>query len=64
MRLIATYAGPKVHAKVYRDIDWNEYRVKFYREGGLVYLHEADYHTNDKQEALDAADAWTTRETA
>ena len=63
MRLIATYAGPRVYAKVYRDIDWNEYRVKFYLGTGK-HLTEADYHTNDKQDALDAADAWTTRETA
>jgi hypothetical protein len=62
MRLIATYAGPKVHAKVYRDSDWNEYRVKFFE--GDKHRTESDYHTNDKQEALDAANSLTTKETA
>ena len=59
MRLIATYAGPKVHAKVYRDSDWNEYRVKFFE--GDKHLTEADYHTPDKRDALDVADSWTAR---
>lgn len=63
MRLIATYAGPRVYAKVYRDIDWNEYRVKFYLGTGK-HLTEADYHTDDKQDALWTADKWAAKDNA
>ena len=41
-------------AKVYRDVEWNEYRVKFYDTDGQHFVN-ADYHTDDKQEALDSA---------
>ena len=60
MRLIRTYAGPTCYAKVYRDVEWNEYRVKFH-VADTGYLTEADYHTDDKQDALDSAVAWTAR---
>ena len=40
-------------AVVYRDVEWNEYRVKFYRD--TVYQEEADYHDDDKQSAMDTA---------
>lgn len=59
MRLIATYAGSGVHAKVYRDSEWNEYRVKFYRYN--QHLTEADYHTPDKLDAIHTACSWTTK---
>jgi hypothetical protein len=40
-------------AKIYRDIDWNEYRVKFYFNGR--YNPDADYHTDDYGDALGTA---------
>jgi hypothetical protein len=39
--------------KVYRDNEWNEWRVIL-----LINMHEvkgADYHTDDRQDALDTA---------
>jgi hypothetical protein len=36
-------------AKVYRDSEWQEWRVKFYVDG--AHLVNADYHTNDKVDA-------------
>lgn len=55
MRLISTIhkAAAEVTAKIYRDTEWQEYRVKFYREG--QHLQNADYHTDDKQDAIDTA---------
>lgn len=38
-----------LQTKVCRDSEWNEYRVKFYRNG--TYQEEADYHTDDKSDA-------------
>lgn len=40
-------------AKVYKDTSWNEYRVRFFKEGN--YLPKCDYHTNDEQDARDTA---------
>lgn len=39
--------------KVYRDSEWQEYRVRSYPNGKLYA--PADYHTTDKQDALDTA---------
>lgn len=36
-------------ATVYRDAEFNEYRVKFYQDG--KHQTEADYHTDDKGDA-------------
>lgn len=41
--------GLRLQAKVYRDAEWREYRVKFYRQG--QYQADADYHTDDKSDA-------------
>lgn len=35
-------------AKVYKDVDWEEYRVKFWERN--VYLKDADYHTAGMRE--------------
>jgi hypothetical protein len=43
-------------ARVYRDVENNEYRVKFYVNG--VHQKDADYFTDDKQDAFNTADAW------
>ena len=44
------------NAKVYRDTDWQEYRVKFYDEAGQ-HLTNADYHTDSKEDAESTARA-------
>jgi hypothetical protein len=43
-------------AKVYRDDEWREYRVKFFRD--QAYLEGADYHTDDKSDAQFTARAF------
>jgi hypothetical protein len=61
MRLITTInrsTGPR--AKIYRDTDYNEYRVKFYDEDGQ-HLQYADYHTDCKDDAHDTAHAQLDR---
>lgn len=40
-------------AVVYRDSEWNEYRVKFYRD--MQYQTNADYHDDDKESAIQTA---------
>lgn len=41
-----------VSAKVYRDPDWNEYRVRFFNKAGVC---EGTYHTDDRVDALNTA---------
>ena len=41
---------------VCRDAEWLEYRVKFYKQG--EWMKDADYHTDDKQDALQSASCW------
>lgn len=57
LRLKTTVLGTDRSARVYRDTDWNEYRVKFYQEG--QHQAGADYHTDDQADAEDTAAAWT-----
>jgi len=59
LRLIQSIANAhtKKAAKVYRDSEWNEYRVKFYRNG--VYQEKADMHTDDKDDAIGTAEVFT-----
>lgn len=40
-------------ARVYRDADWSEYRLRFYPGG--VLREEADYFTDDKDDAIGSA---------
>jgi hypothetical protein len=55
MRLLKTHTGPKGHvAKVYKDKDWGEHRVKFYDPDGK-HRAESDYHTDDLSDAHDTA---------
>jgi hypothetical protein len=42
--------------RVYKDVEWNEYRIKHYVNG--QHLVEADYHTDDKEEALHHGAVW------
>ena len=43
----------EVKATIYRDTEWQEYRVKFHRQG--IYQENADYHTDDKSDAQHTA---------
>ena len=41
-------------AKIYRDTEWEEFRVKFFRDND--YLGEdADYYCGDKEDAVQTA---------
>jgi hypothetical protein len=55
LRLVKVHTGPNGHvAKVYKDKDWDEHRVKYFRPDG-TYLSKADSHHSDKQDAHDDA---------
>lgn len=54
MRAIYKVEAGNRTAKVYRDSDWNEYRVKYWVDDRL--LLDADYHTEDKADAISNAD--------
>lgn len=55
LRLIKTHTAPggRTEAKVYKDTEWGEHRVKFYHNG--KHIARADYHTDDVQDAHDTA---------
>jgi hypothetical protein len=51
LRLVKTHTGPKGHvAKVYKDREWGEHRVKFFDKDGK-YRSAADYHAGDLEDA-------------
>ena len=55
LRLLKTHTGPKGHvAKVYKDRDYGEHRVKFFSPEGK-HMTDADYHTDDVSDAHDTA---------
>lgn len=56
LRQKGRYENGERKATVHRDVDWNEYRVKHHING--VHQKEADYHTDDKEEAHQHADHW------
>lgn len=43
-----------------RDSEWEEFCVYFHENG--VHLEAADYHTDDREDALDTAAAWVQGE--
>lgn len=53
MKKIAVFSFGNRTAKVYRDSEWQEYRVKFYVAG--THMDAADYHTDDREDAMDTA---------
>ena len=55
-RKIETYEKDGKVAKVYRNADFDEYEVRFSVKG--EDLPDADYFTNDKQDAIDTAVSW------
>lgn len=56
----ATNAVTGHQAKVYRDAEFNEYRVCYWLDGSKV--NGADYHTDDKQDAISTANLWTGKQ--
>ena len=56
LRLVRTHTGEGGgKAKVYKDHDWNEYRVKFYRPDGSPLGGDSDHHTDDADDAHSTA---------
>lgn len=53
LRLVEKFENGIQAAKVYRDAEWQEYRVKFFVNG--QHNEPADYHTNDKEDAIGTA---------
>lgn len=55
LRQVATFVNKENNdrAVVYRNVDWDEYVVRFWRAG--TYQKGADYFTGDKQDALETA---------
>lgn len=62
LRLVSTHKNDAngLTAKVYKDNDWDEHRVKFFKDG--VHQTEADYHTDDKDDAKHMASKWAEGE--
>lgn len=56
LRLIDTINLDNKTAKIYRDNEWNEFRVKFFIDGKYIG-EKADYHTDDKQDATTTANS-------
>ncbi len=62
MKRIHIEASGDKTAKVYRDSEWDEYRVRLYLNG--VLNAAADYHTEDKADAIATAAIMVRPETA
>lgn len=65
IRLLKTHEkmdseGQKKTAKVYKDHEWNEYRVKHFTNG--KHHQDADYHTDDADDAHNTAKAFLKEE--
>jgi hypothetical protein len=59
MKKIYSIEIEKVKVTCYRDSEWKEYRVRTYIDG--VLKKERDYHTNNRQDAIDSTVAIYTR---
>ena len=53
LRLIESLNHQGDAVKIYRDAEWGEYRVRTF-PGGVIYP-AADYHTDDKADAIRTA---------
>lgn len=58
-RLIKKIDMGEVTAKVYKDNEWEEYVVQFYKDG--IELKDASYHTDDLDDALSTTNAQLTQ---
>jgi hypothetical protein len=56
LKLIDTINLENKTAKIYKDSDVNEFKVKFFVDGNYVG-EKADYHTDDKQDAISTANS-------
>lgn len=56
LRLHKTLEHNGRKAKIYKDNEWGEHRVKFYTHG--KHHTDADYHTDDIKDAHDTAKHW------
>lgn len=56
LRLHKTLEHNGRKAKIYKDSEWGEHRVKFYTHG--KHHQDADYHTDDYKDAHDTAKHW------
>jgi hypothetical protein len=56
MRLLAKFTDKTSgsFSKVYRNVEWNEYVVKFYDAAG-THMDASDYFTSDKSDAMETA---------
>jgi hypothetical protein len=57
LRSIITILAPEpvpLAARVYRDDEWNEYRVRLFLNGAL-WKASTDYHTDSRQDAIRTA---------
>lgn len=60
LRKVGEHAQGEYSAKVYKDNEWNEHRVKFYKNG--KHLGEGpEYHTDDAEDAHNTAKAQLNR---
>ena len=59
LRLVSKHGDEKFSAKVYKDPEWEEHRVKFFIGG--THQPNADYHTDDLADAKSTAEAELTR---
>lgn len=55
MKIVSKHGEGQHTAKVYKDSDWNEYRVKYFKDGNHVG-EDADYHSDDLDDAKSTAD--------
>jgi hypothetical protein len=56
IRKIQTITGINgAFANIYRDSDYQEYVVRFHFAQPIGYVKEADYFTNDKEDAIACA---------
>jgi hypothetical protein len=55
LRKIGAVTFNHYEARIYRDAEWEEWRVKLYIHGN--HQKDADYHTNDKSDACHTAEA-------
>lgn len=58
--IIAHFEGETVQTQIRRNAEWDEYIVEFWhrcnvQNNRFAHRRGADYHTSDRQDALDTA---------
>jgi hypothetical protein len=59
-RLIKKIGDASAGAKIYKDMEWNEFIVKFFKDGRML-PEETWHHTDDLQDAVDTATSEVNR---